>query len=766
MASAPTRGRLQHGRDAAAVPPHAPPDARAPPRHAAGAQTHARAPGGRATTQPIGFWRAGRWVPRARTASEERLHRGGQGPTRTARRQGRVVAWMDGSFRPAAFRRGVMPHDAPAMQAIRAQMAAALEAGAAPFVPTSRRWSLQQWEDWEAWSNPLLVVDWAGQGLPDWEFVPDEEDDEGVFMQLTAAEEDILHRMQVPDEVRRRIRDMLRTLVNHQNEDVGAEYRWGLRRWLLAWQEGCTQLGQVVEILQQRVQGPVAYYPVVRDPRGRAQRERCIAFNRQWTAVLLPLLETLVDGAMVAGCAAEPQGDAVRPPRERSRSRDGSGSSASTTSARFRTHRARRVVGRPVSTSDEAASAARSPVARSSNSESGGSAVLGDDDTDTSGLVQRLQPEEARRLACLGVRRQTITALGRFLENLAVVSEGGTRRDMDVRTVQWCLHTTDRAIQMAIGMQDQVLGVLTCRLRRGRAALPLPDEEQRGESAQMAHELVVGLARAYLLALHDGVANSWLDPETLPDVLRGRDSDSESLLVDAAAGEDVRDRSRSPVREVPPEACPVGEPADGADARGRSHSPVEAVQQRASTSGSAASSTRVTHGGEDAALDGDGVQMMQRMDVLLNRVEVEDVDVQEIEVFSDLRDRLREAHEVAAAGSRDVGVRVAILVEVLHVTTRRLRRLYAAFWSGLGGLHLAAAYRGFVGLVSDLVRVVVGLLGRGPVHCEEADGEPMPDPADRSRSPHRGWVLPVSSVAGTSGLDSSLTSTTTTSALF
>ena len=113
-----------------------------------------------------------------------------------------------------------------------------------------------------------------------------------------------------------------------------------------------------------------------------------------------------------------------------------------------------------------------------------------------------------------------------------------------------------------------------------------------------------------------------------------------------------------------------------------------------------------------------------------------------------------------------MGVRVAVLVEVLRVTTRRLRRLYAAFWSGLGGLHLAAAHRGFVGLVSDLVRVVVGLLGRGPVHCEEPDGEPLPDPADRSRSPHRGWVLPVSSVVGTSGLDSSLTSTTTTSALF
>ena len=63
-----------------------------------------------------------------------------------------------------------------------------------------------------------------------------------------------------------------------------------------------------------------------------------------------------------------------------------------------------------------------------------------------------------------------------------------------------------------------------------------------------------------------------------------------------------------------------------------------------------------------------------------------------------------------------MGVRVAILVDVLHVTTRRPRRLYTAFWSGLGGLHLAAAYRGFVGLVSDLVRVVVGLLGRGPVH--------------------------------------------------
>ena len=498
-------------------------------------------------------------------------------------------------------------------------MAAVLAAGAPTGDIPSRQWTLQQWEDWETWNNPALLVDWSGPGLPGWQFVPEDEGDEGIFMQLTSEEEGTLHDLGVPDEVRRSIRDMLRTMTNHQNEDVGAEYRWGLRCWLLAWRAGCDQVQQVVNVIQQRVQGPVAYFPVVRDPRGRAQRERCVAFNRQWTAVMTQLLDALVDREMVNGCASAPAAtadamgsDAVsRGVRERSRSRDsgvGVGSSSSSSSTRFRTTRTRRVVGRARALPEDGAS--------SSSVAAGDSRVGTDGDTDVSDLVQRLQPHEAQRLERAGVRRQTITALGRFLEDLAVVNTGGTRRDLRPETVQWCLHVTDRAVQMAIEMQDAILWVLTRRLQRGDAALALPDEDQRGESAQIVHELVVGLARAYLLALHNGVSDSWLDPETLPDFLRGRGSASEASPVeggeDGAGAVDVGERDVDTLAD------------DGREGRAteRSRSPINRDRDAAVSSAGPA----LVHSGSDplvpvdaagesasSAMDGDVVQFMQRL---------------------------------------------------------------------------------------------------------------------------------------------------------
>ena len=52
----------------------------------------------------VGFWRHGQWIPRARTSSEQKSHLGGQGPTRTERKQRRVEEWMSGRWRPAWLR--------------------------------------------------------------------------------------------------------------------------------------------------------------------------------------------------------------------------------------------------------------------------------------------------------------------------------------------------------------------------------------------------------------------------------------------------------------------------------------------------------------------------------------------------------------------------------------------------------------------------------------------------------------------------------------
>ena len=638
--------------------------------------------------QAPGFWRAGQWVPRPRTASEERLHRGGQGPVRAERRNARVAAWMDGSFRPAAFRRGVPDLHGPEMRDIRAQMAAALRAGA-PLESTPRsgeRWTLQQWEDWERWNNPALVVDWSGRGLPGWQFMAeDDTDDDGVFMQLTDGEEDLLHRLHVPDAVRRDMRDMLRTLQNHQDEDVGAEYRWGLHRWLQAWSRGCAEVERVIEILRERVGGPVPYYPVLRRPRALAQRARCVAFNRQWSAVVMPLLEALVDAAMIGEPADTPAspsegsgratGSAEETPRPRSRSPlpSRSASSSSSSSTRFRITRTARVVGRRSPSTTPATMAGDTDVDAAGSGPGPGATggppldpvatvdcptdaeivdeavVTGCANADSSSLVQRLQTPEATWLMERGVRRQTVDALGRFLDGLASAGADG-HRDMDIATVQWCLHVTDRAIQRAMAMQDEVVVVLARRLCREGDL----DEEQRGEAAQAAHE-----ARTYLLALHDSVSE---DPECLPDHLRGRGNGDEGR----------RSRSRTPPRAI------AGD------------SPVNVLVNAGQVASSSGSSLNVdgaasVTGVSDDVVDGSGVsraeddgdvsglmQTMNQNDV----AHLEDCNVGAhcIHALGELLDRLRRAREAAAEHS-DVGWQVGVLVQSLRSTSEALSGL-------------------------------------------------------------------------------------------
>ena len=131
---------------------------------------------------------------------------------RTARGQQRAEQWQDGSFRPAAVRRGVPPMDSTAMQQVRQEMQRLLCLGNQPWGGgNAQQWTAAQWADWEKWVSPVLVVDWVGDGLPEASFEPDDEDgDEGVFMQLDMGEEDLLHQLNVPDERRRDIRDLLR----------------------------------------------------------------------------------------------------------------------------------------------------------------------------------------------------------------------------------------------------------------------------------------------------------------------------------------------------------------------------------------------------------------------------------------------------------------------------------------------------------------------------------------------------------------------------
>ena len=119
------------------------------------------------------------------------------------------------------------------------------------------------WADWEQWlAGPAMMVDWSGQGVPRvWDVRFEDEDEDGSFMQmdvtmlmqLTSAEEQMLADLNLPDVLRRDLRDMLYTLQRHSDEDLGPEFRWGLREWLQAWSDGCRRTEQVFNCLRRRV---------------------------------------------------------------------------------------------------------------------------------------------------------------------------------------------------------------------------------------------------------------------------------------------------------------------------------------------------------------------------------------------------------------------------------------------------------------------------------------------------------------------------------
>ena len=597
--------------------------------------------------QPVGFWRNGEWVGRERTSSEERAHRGGQGPVRQARRGRLRQQWLDGTFRPAAFHRGV---DRTSDAAIRARAHFAAILGRAAQHATGG-WSRQQWEDWEGWAiNSILVVDWGQDGLPldeDVHFM--EEDDEAGFLQmggcaamdvdafslmeLTEDEEALLAELHLPDAVRRGLRETLRTLQRHDAEDQGPEYRWSTAEWVASWDQACADVSRVVQCLRRRLgaEGPVEYWPVVRTPRAAAQRVRSLQWARQWTPVVVQILEALVDCHMVQRVDAIPVQPRPRGgPASRSRSRDSLSASSDGPAMGGRPRRvsrARRRVGagdnggratRDIPAADNAAPASsvsrtpempaagmhtadvvQSPPVSTLPASSvegvpaGGGSSLGvstlpassvegvstgggssvgpgphvgvDADVEGASLVQRLQPGEARELQRLGVRRDTITALGLFLGELASVCDG-THPGSDVapEDVQWALRVVERALFLSAGTQDFIASILAARLQRGRDGCVLPDGDGRGGVVQMAHAFMVGAARTYLDDLQNLLADAWVNPESLPAELRREPPED---VTTGGYGEDDVDEIRpvvvQPVADPSvgvPDAAPEGVP--------------------------------------------------------------------------------------------------------------------------------------------------------------------------------------------------------------
>ena len=62
--------------------------------------------------------------------------------------------------------------------------------------------------------------------------------------------------------------------------------------------KGCEQLAQVVDCLERRTVPGVPFYPVVRRPRDAAQRVRSLNWNRQWSPIVIPLLEYFLERRM------------------------------------------------------------------------------------------------------------------------------------------------------------------------------------------------------------------------------------------------------------------------------------------------------------------------------------------------------------------------------------------------------------------------------------------------------------------------------------
>ena len=341
-------------------------------------------------------------------------------------------------------------------------------------------------------------------------------------MELNDGEEHELEQLALSQEDRDRLRNLLRDLEDLARHDEGAEARYALGRWIQRFRNALDDVRDVVEVLARRTASfPGCDFPTQRMPQDARQNTDLMVWANQFTVVCLDIAEDLTSRGMTlerrwtqptAGGGPGPGGSRAaalpREPRQRSRSR---------------TSRGPRRTGRS------------SPSSASRGGGGSAGSTAGDPHGDDSSFVQRLQPEEARRLREQGVRKDCIDALGRLLGTLAELQEGTAEvGDLQQHEVTWCVAALEETLQSAQRVTSLLEEVVQSRLG---APLSMPTGEGHGDVNQLCHETVTLVARNFLDVAMNRLADTWLDPETLPASMQTtREGD--------AVGR-VRDRSRS-----------------------------------------------------------------------------------------------------------------------------------------------------------------------------------------------------------------------------
>ena len=265
---------------------------------------------------PVGFWKAGTWIPRSRTPAELRAHKGGMGPQRMQRKAARVDAYYAGEWKPAWLRNYIL-----AKQAREEEAGHEVDAGASPNVTVSSLatdvdpWSVQNTQEagnwWShGWYSSAETHTWTwtsttSTSLPMPEFLPNH----GLFphaqpaappsgvtmttgpsMELTNSERAHLEDAGVPRGEIQRLAHLFDSLNHHEDQGTGPESRWAVGRLSQRGDEGVQCLECVLNILQRRLR-PRGHWPVTRVPRPQGTQHSLFTWAQQFGSILTNSLE-------------------------------------------------------------------------------------------------------------------------------------------------------------------------------------------------------------------------------------------------------------------------------------------------------------------------------------------------------------------------------------------------------------------------------------------------------------------------------------------
>ncbi|CAE7639969.1 unnamed protein product [Symbiodinium sp. CCMP2456] len=196
-----------------------------------------------------GFYRHGQFVPRDRTAEEQRRHAGGQGPARMARRQARLEAWTTGQWIPAWLRDYQVAKQARDQERRQGHYKDEQVEEKQAEKKENQEDMDNEGDNTELLQHPRGGEHGVGQlwrplGPPvqqNWRTFTDTEFDEVNFMMrpgLKGEEKALLQQEGVAAEHVAEMEFFFREYESYVGNDLGAEARWALGVWLLQSQEG------------------------------------------------------------------------------------------------------------------------------------------------------------------------------------------------------------------------------------------------------------------------------------------------------------------------------------------------------------------------------------------------------------------------------------------------------------------------------------------------------------------------------------------------